>query len=82
MSSKNTQKINITLTFPAIRTSSLTIQNNFTISAHTLNTKYRNKPKELTSPHSCQSVTFSPTQHFHTCRNLNASFVKERRKKK
>lgn len=38
----------------------------------------KKKSKELTSPHLCQSVTFSPPQHFPTHRNLNASFLKER----
>jgi hypothetical protein len=79
MLSNNTQKINITLTFPATTTSNLTVKNNFNISACTLNTNYDKKSTELTYSHSRQSVTFSPTQHFHTCRNINASFVKEQR---
>ena len=62
MLSNDTQKINTILTFPATRTSNLTVKNNFNISACTLNTNYEKKSKELTSPHSCQSVTFSPSQ--------------------
>jgi len=69
MLSNDTQKINITLTFPATRTSDLTVEN-FNIPTCISNTNYKNKSKQMTSPHSCQSVTFSPTQHYHTCRNL------------
>jgi len=83
MLSSDTRKINITLTFPATRTSNLTVKNNFHISTCTLNIlNYKSKFKDMTSPHSCQSVAFSPTQHSHTHRNLNASFLKARRVEK
>jgi hypothetical protein len=82
MLSNNTKKINTTLTFRDTRPSNLIVKNNFSISTCTLYTNCEKKSKELTSPHSSQSVTFSPTQHFHTHGNLNASLLKERRGEK